>query len=82
MSQDDALGSRKDQPVLTGVEEWKDRSDLRMAGVAMLDVKILPCQSGTWWLFERETRAKSGGGRYKKGWKSKEGMNRGKANSL
>ena len=60
-----------------GTEEWKDRSDLRIAGVAMSYVKLLPCPNGTWWLFERETMAKSGGGKYKKGSKSKVGMNRG-----
>ena len=74
MSQDVALGSRNDQHVRIGVEEWKDRSDLRTAGVPMLYVRILPCQSVTCWLLERETVATSGGGKYEKGSKSKEGM--------
>ena len=65
-----------------GGEEWKDRSDLKKAVVPMLFVKILPCQSVTWWLFERETMAKSGGGKYNKGSKSKEGMIEGRTDSL
>ena len=82
MSQDVALGSRKDQPVRIGIEEWKDRSDLRMAGVPMSYVRILPCPSVTWWLFERETVAKSGGGKYKKGSKSEEGIIEERTDSL
>ena len=71
MSQDVALGSRNDQPVRTGVGEWKDRSDLRMAGVPMLYLRILPCPSVTSWLFERETVARNGGGKYEKGSRAK-----------